>query len=212
MNLYAYVANDPVNNADPTGATCTSSQNADGKTVYACKIDSVRYRDASGNVKTRNPTSQEQVSFRRFNREYTRAVNRLAAHPERRGTVPNLQSGKGGFTIRAGESVAVMAARNFVYDSTGEINSGTLLVTSGIYNPAAGEVENEMTYVSSQGLSQATQGGIVHDGGMHSTYQEWTGGLQQPGYPLGKPPLDAAHQEPYARAACRMLGVGGLSC
>jgi RHS repeat-associated protein len=210
VNLYAYVGNDPVNRVDPTGTTCTSTPNAEGKTIFDCRIDGVRERDSQGNVTVRPPNEQEDVKFRRFNREYTRAQNELSSHPNRTGSVPNLQHGKGGFTITAGQSATSLASRTFIYDSTGELANGTLLASGGIYDPAIGEVMNAKTYVSEAALSEVSQAGIVHDGGMHSTYQEWTGGLQTPDYPLGKSPLSQAHQGPYNRAACRMLG--GSNC
>jgi hypothetical protein len=208
INLYAYVGNDPVNRVDPTGTTCAAvgTQNG-GSTRYDCRIDSVRVRDSEGNVTTRAPTPQENQRFRRFNREYTRAVNRLARNPERTANVPALQNGRGSFRITAGEAATALVGRTFTYDSTGEISPGTLLATGGIYSPTLGRVENARTYVSSQGLSQARQPGIVHDGGMHSTYQEFTGGLQNPQYPLARSPLDLLHQQPYNQAACTLLGI-----
>lgn len=210
INLYAYVGNDPVNRVDPTGTTCTAvGTQSGGATRYDCRIDSVRVKDSQGNVTTRAPTAQENSRFRRFNREYTNAVNRLARNPDRTATVPALQNGQGSFRITAGEAATALVGRTFIYDSTGELSPNTLLATGGIYNPASGRVENERTYVSRNGLSQARQAGIVHDGGMHSTYREWTGGLQVPGYPLARPPLDLIHQQPYNQAACTLLGISG---
>lgn len=210
FNLYAYVGNDPVNGVDPTGTTCEAvGTQKGGATKYSCRIDAVRGKDAQGNETRRPPTKQENARFARFNREYTRAVNRLARNPDRTATVPALQNGKGGFQITAGEAATALAGRTFLYDSTGEISSGTLLVTGGVYSPALGRVENERTYVSSQGLKHAGQAGIVHDGGMHSTYREWTGGLQAKGYPLAQSPLDQLHQQPYNQAACILLGISG---
>jgi len=57
------------------------------------------------------------------------------------------------------------------------------------------------TYVRSIGLAEGAMG-IVHDGGLHGTPEEATGGLQTPEYPLGK----IEHQRQYNEAACRLLG------
>jgi len=70
INLYGYVANDPVNRTDPTGLTCRPVQN---NTAYDCKVD------------VQGPLSDRQVA--RTNAAYTGAVNRLMTHPDRRVTV-----------------------------------------------------------------------------------------------------------------------------
>jgi len=68
FNLYAYVGNDPVNHTDPTGRTCTHSQQ-NGRVIFRCKVDE------------KGPLSDNQV--RRLNRAYTRAVNQLMRNPNR---------------------------------------------------------------------------------------------------------------------------------
>jgi hypothetical protein len=62
------------------------------------------------------------------------------------------------------------------------------------------------TFVRPLGLLEG-QMGIVHEAGLHGTPEEFTGGLQIPGNPLGRPPLDRAHQGPYNDAACALLGA-----
>jgi len=79
-------------------------------------------------------------------------------------------------------------------------NRGAALVSFGVAN-AEGRVEAAETLVMRNGLN-ASQSNIVHDGGMHSTSQEWTGGLLNSEYPLGSIP----HQQEYDRAACALLG------
>jgi hypothetical protein len=203
VNLYAYVGNDPVNNADPTGTTCTSSRVGD-KTVYSCRIDSVAIVRNGRVTGTREPTARENRSFRAFNARYTAAVNRLAASPNRPVTVAAIRNGQGSFDTTAGKAAAALVSRQFIYASGGP--SGVAMGTAG--GPSVDGTEAR-TYVHRDGLS-AGQAGIVHDGGLHGTPEENAGGLQGPRNPLGHPPLDRAHQRPYNDAACTLLG--GTNC
>lgn len=209
MNLYAYVGNDPISRIDPTGTTCTSTQDGE-RVVYSCRIDTVRETDAEGNVSYREPTEAENRQFARFNREYTRAVNTLARNGDRTVTVPDIQDGQGSFQISATEAAANLAAREFTY--AGDALRGDALATQGLYNSESGQIENAQTFVSRGALNNVGRVGIVHDGGFHSTYQEWTGGLLGPSYPLGQQPLQSLHQQPYNSAACSLLGIQGSAC
>jgi hypothetical protein len=203
VNLYAYVRNDPVNGRDPTGTTCEASGNRDGRTVYSCHIDSVRVRGSDGKWTTRPPTAAENKRFASFNARYTAAVNNLASNPNRAVTVARVQGEQGSFRTTAGDAAAALVSRQFTYAETG-MRSDTLLATAGVYNPAVGQVEGARTYVSPAGLRDSDQAGIVHDGGLHGTYQEWTGRLQDRSYPLGR----IEHQQQYNDAACALLGGG----
>lgn len=76
------------------------------------------------------------------------------------------------------------------------------MATEGVYNESKRAVEGARTYVGSYGLWASGPADIVHEGGMHSTYEEWTGGLQGPSYPL----RDIEHQDEYYQASCALLG------
>jgi len=68
FNLYAYVGNDPVNGADPTGTTCVEMENG-----ADCKID---------NAGPLNPDELKQAT-----RAYTDAVNTLLSDSTHRETI-----------------------------------------------------------------------------------------------------------------------------
>ena len=200
VNLYAYVNNDPIDNRDPSGTTCTSSGSGD-KVNYSCHIDSVAVRGNDGKWTTRAPTAAENKQFAAFNARYTAAVNNLAANPNRSVTVaPMGPNGQGSFKITSGQAASSLIGRQFVYQGKGPEN--TTMASPGSYSPAYDKVIGAQTNVYDHGLSNGTQAGIVHDGGMHATRQEWNGGLQNPDYPLGR--ID--HQQQYKDAACALLG------
>jgi uncharacterized protein RhaS with RHS repeats len=194
VNLYAYVNNDPVNNSDPSGTTCTSSQQGE-KTVYACRIDAVVDVDKKGVPGApRAPTAAENKRFAAFNARYTEAVNRLMSHPNKSVKVAPINGKEGSFQTTAGKAGAALVARQFVYATKNGGNQA--LATSG--GPGLGK--KPITYVRPVGLVEGGRG-IVHDGGLHGTPEEAAGGLQKEGYPLGK--LD--HQQQYNNAACALL-------
>jgi hypothetical protein len=206
-NLYVYVGNDPVNHTDPTGTTCTQvGEQRGGAPQYSCRIDAVLARDRNGNEATRPPTAAENRRFASFNRRYTAAVNQLARNPEKSERVSSLQGNRGSFRITAGEAAASLVSRQFVHLGASANSTGAGLVSDGIYNPVSGRVEGAVTYVTNTGISRATSADIVHDGGMHATRQEWTGGLQTPDHPLNH--ID--HQGAYNRPACELLS--GTNC
>lgn len=200
VNLYAYVGNDPMNGRDPTGTTCTSSQQGE-KTIYACRIDSVAIVKDGAVVGTRPTTPAEDKKFASFNARYTAAVNRLMSNPDKQVTVAPISGKTGSFQTTAGKAAESLISREFAYAGA-HLKPGTDLASAGIYNLATGVVDGARTYVSGSGLTGASQTGIVHDGGLHGTPEEWTGGLQKKGYPLNK--ID--HQEQYNKAACSLLG------
>lgn len=69
INLYAYVANDPVNGVDPSGESCV--ENGDGGVT--CKVD--------------DPGELGGEELDAVNEAYTRAVNRLLQNPDREITL-----------------------------------------------------------------------------------------------------------------------------
>lgn len=200
VNLYAYVGNDPMNAVDPTGTTCTSTQQGE-KTVYSCRIDGVAVMKDGRVDHVRPATAQENRKFAAFNARYTAAVNRLMSHPNKHVTVRPVSGRDGSFQTTAGKAAQSLISREFAYAGT-DVNRGTDLATAGIYNPSLGSVEGARTYVGQSGLAGANKAGIVHDGGLHATYEEWTGGLQNSSYPLNS----INHQQQYNRAACTLLG------
>lgn len=196
VNLYVYVGNDPVNGVDPTGTTCTSSQ-VNGRTVYACRIDRIAIVRNGRVVDSREPTSQENRRFAAFNARYAAAVNRLMSDPERPVRVAPVGNGEGSFETTAGKAGAALISRQFLY--AGEGRPGVAMGTAGGMG-IDGVDGQARTYVHQNGL-RAGQAAIVHDGGLHGTQEEWTGGLQRPGYPLNT----IEHQRQYNEAACTLL-------
>lgn len=195
VNLYAYVANDPMNSRDPSGTTCTSAQQGD-KTVYSCKIDQVVTVDRKGNIIERHaPTAEENKRFAAFNARYTAAVNRLMSSPDRRVTVAPVKGREGSFRTTAGKAAESLISRQFIYASRGHDDQA--MATAG--GPGVGGSEPR-TYIRPTGLLEGRMG-IVHDGGLHGTPEEATGGLQSPDYPLGR----IEHQKQYNEAACALL-------
>jgi RHS repeat-associated protein len=202
MNLYAYAGNDPVNGKDPTGKTCTSSQ-VEGKMVYSCRIDGIAITDKNGRVTgVRPPNADETKRFAAFNARYTATVNRLMEKPDRGATVAPIKGKAGSFETTAGAAAASLISRQFLYAPGGDKSSD--LETSGGFGVTL--KGDATTYVHPGGLSSAGPAGIVHDGGMHGTFQEWTGGLLNPDLPL----RDFEHQKQYNDAACELLG--GQNC
>lgn len=203
FNLYAYVGNDPVNRSDPTGMTCTAN-GTQGRDIprYSCRIDFVsELKD--GDWVRRAPTEAEQNGrFRAFNSRYTAAVNTLARmNPERAARVANLEGDRGGFRITAGEAKQNLIERTFVFVEQGANNSNTVMVSPALYNPRTNTIDNNEVAITNRTLGISMRN-IVHEGGMHGSRAEWTGGLQNDRYPL----RNIEHQRDYDAPACHLLG------
>ncbi len=195
VNLYAYVNNDPVNSSDPTGTTCTSSQQGE-KTVYACRIDGVATVNKEGAVTDIRPAnSADDKKFAAFNARYTAAVNQLMSHPDRTASVAPVDGKKGAFQTTAGKAAAALISRQFLY-ATRNYKDQAMGTAGG-----PGEGSPPRTYVRPSGLSEGPMG-IVHDGGLHGTPEEARGGLQSRDRPLNQ----LEHQKQYNEAACTLLG------
>ena len=198
INLYAYVGNDPVNNADPTGTTCQRSENQ-----WKCRVDNV---DRS----KLNATQQRHLA--RFESQYTRAVNRLATLPNGflkvgpSGHAPKSGAPLGEFKITRREAAANMIRRTFSY-KPGDNTAGpdATAYTRGTAGPfGTGRVT---THLTDRGLAIGNSVTAVHEGALHGSTQEYRGGLVTPGGSLlGTEPYRSGHQEPYRGASCRLLG------
>lgn len=75
------------------------------------------------------------------------------------------------------------------------------MTTSGAYQPAYGRTAGAFTRIYDYGIRTSTTGSIVHEG-FHSK-QEWTGGLQNFGYPLGQEPYRSGHEVPIVKLRAR---------
>lgn len=70
FNRFAYVNDNPVNNIDPDGTTCTKSESG----AYDCHVDS-------------NNGKFTDKQIQQVNKSYTNAVNKLNSHPDKTVTV-----------------------------------------------------------------------------------------------------------------------------
>jgi RHS repeat-associated protein len=207
INLYAYVANDPVNHTDPTGTTCNQTgQNRDGTPIYSCRIDAVR-NDRTGRL-TR--VAADDPRFTKFNAQYTAAVNKLASGGQSRSVTVGAVPGGRAFPITAGQAVDSLRNRIFIFPPRGlNVNrlEGATRIPRSVPHASMstgglpGGVQPH-TYVAPHGLD-SSQTDIVHEG-IHSTVQEAAGGLLNESYPLGA--ID--HQRQYNRAACQLIQEG----
>jgi uncharacterized protein RhaS with RHS repeats len=195
VNLYAYVNNDPTNASDPTGTTCTPSPKSE-KGEYSCRIDAVAIVNKKGVVtEIRSVRPDEEKKFAAFNARYTATVNALMRHPDKPATIAAIKGKQGSFETTAGKAAASLISRPFLY-ATRNISDQAMVTAGG-----PGEGSNPRTYVHPSGLGEGPAG-IVHDGGLHGTPEEFSGGLQTKGRPLSN--LD--HQDQYNDAACVLLG------
>ncbi|WP_430392070.1 RHS repeat domain-containing protein [Dyella sp. 20L07] len=115
FNRYVYANNNPYSNFDPSGRTCKMATSGGG---YDCRVD-----ENSGGL------SDEQIDL--INQAYTKAVNRLLAHPGRQSTI--LVKGisfvaKSGDIAKALIGVAVDTGRNTQNRAT---TLGTLVKEDG---------------------------------------------------------------------------------
>lgn len=197
VNLYAYVANDPINNFDPTGLTCEGTGN---ETV--CRFDLVAQSD--GSVVARNDADlsrSERRDVERAEASYTNTVKELQANPERTETITAPDGTT--FDITAGELAGVLRDRTFVAAPSIEGGAGTRAADDGSGYVTilfrAGLAGSNNQGVSAEIVRQVTFG---HEG-IHRSPSEIRA---LPDSSVLRSPAGARqHQTPYDAAALRLL-------
>lgn len=198
INLYAYVANDPVDGRDPTGTTC---QQSGDKGAYTCQIDKV-VTMVHGKEVTRNATAADHKQYAGVEKSLTRAVNAAAANG---GKSENISFKSGGnsysFSISSGRIAESLAARTMVanpFGNVGAMNTPNNRLTNvdryGINPPAPTAYGDAERTRSMEFLHEGIHGSREEARALGST------GLDQ----LGRNPND--HQDSYNHAANDMLG------
>ena len=83
LNWYAYVGNDPLNAADPTGTSCVTLPHSE----KVCQVDRMVNKDKSVTQrKDFSPAQQKAVA--KFERKYTQTVRRLDETAKRKVAPP----------------------------------------------------------------------------------------------------------------------------
>lgn len=162
------------------------------------------------NVDRANLNATQRAQLGRFEREYTRSVNRLMSLPNETIRVRPFArtyngASIGGFQITRREAADNLIGRTFSF-RPGDRRAGDTAraYTAGTVGPLGrGHPE---THVTDRGLAASSAISMVHDGALHGSAQEYRGGLVAGAQsPLGQEPYRSAHQEPYSEASCQLL-------
>lgn len=188
LNLYGYVANDPVNATDPTGMSCEKVGEQ-----YACKVDGVN-----------GPLSdQDRQNIYNFSGDYTAVVNALMADPARQASA-TMTLADGSITtvsVTAGEIGGELIRRQVVADTSSSGVDATGAIT---YAETESAYRPEVTTVTQAGLRSDgafRRGLIVHEG-IHGSTGERTA------FPPGTRDQlsDTRHNSPFQSLVNRLLG------
>jgi RHS repeat-associated protein len=139
INLYTYVGNDPVNKVDPTGKTC--QYNRDTK-AYQCNVNL-----------NNGKFSKSMIS--RTEKAYTKAMNRLAANPERQ---MRITVGGQSMKVTAGQIAASLAE---AYVDTGHEDSRASTL-GGPLTPGQGAAGHARITISSMAVFFDRLGGTAN--------------------------------------------------
>ncbi len=192
VNLYAYVANDPLDHVDPTGTTCSTSGS-----IITCVV---QIKGSGGNGQI---TKQDRDAGQKLANNYLRSAIKAdaAARSGQMATVkPMAGSGLKPFTVSAREIRDNLFNRTYTLDrgakggddgmTTG--SNGAMTTGSTIYSGAAGQTDRWQ------------QQAFIHEA-IHGSLSEAQG---MGGYTtrLGVDPWADRHQGPYNDAADQILG------
>lgn len=190
INLYAYVANDPVNGKDPTGLSCT--QNREG--AYSCQIDRVAYKDDSGKAQYRNATADDHKAYTKVEGAMTNAANAAAKAGE-----SSFQVKVGGmepFSVTGNEIASNLAGATATVDpSNASLDSR---IPNAIMSMNPGDLRLYSRALDSMKTSDQLTVELLHEG-IHQTPGEINA---RGGLPLNQ----GAHQDPYNGVALRIFG------
>ena len=192
FNLYAYVANDPVNKTDFSGKTCTMVD----KDRVRCTVE------IKGTGKDGAITDKDRSEAQRLARNYAKAAA-SSISAERAGFAARVNPMRGssqtGFSIKASEIRRNLFARHYIYD--GNARGAREGMGAGSRGALTSWVRISAGMVGTSDRFQ--QIGFIHES-IHGSYSEGAGSGSYANL-LGYEPWSDRHQEPYNDAAEQIL-------
>jgi uncharacterized protein RhaS with RHS repeats len=194
VNLYAYVANDPVNGVDPTGTQCKIDEQGRNKTMAVCTV-MVRGSGKNGELTKEDRENGERIAT---NQAIAYAKAYYASARDESAEVPNMGS-YSGFTVGAKSVERSLRERKTTYFAgvrpKSQSGSESYMTSSGNTMNADIKVYEGSLSLSDEEMSKA----FFHES-IHNSREEFMSLWPN----LGYSPWDLKHQDPFRQGVEEM--------